>query len=87
MLVDYDDRRHKHLLYFKPLSGLNLEPIMNTFKHSSSKLQNVCIGATNPSVLQSITDKRSFRQFLQNYSQLSQKCALKLLQNQTSALY
>lgn len=47
MLEDCDDRRHEHFQYFNPLSGLNLEPIMNTFKHSSSKLQNVCMGATN----------------------------------------
>lgn len=47
MMVDCDDRRHKHLQYFKPLSGLNLEPIMNTFKHSSSKQQNVGVGGVN----------------------------------------
>lgn len=76
MLEDCDDRRHEHFQYFKPLSGLNLEPIMNTFKHSSSKLQNVCMGATNV-VLQSLNDKR--RYVSGNFSKTVHNCLRNVL--------
>lgn len=77
MLVDCDVRSHKYLQYFKPLSGLNLEPIMNTFKHSSSKLQNVCMGAANASVLQSTNAKR--RYVSGNFSKTVRNCLRNVL--------
>lgn len=77
VLVGCDDGRHKHLQYLKPLSGLNLELIMNTFKHSSSKLQNVCMGAANASDLQSIEEKR--RYVLDHFSKTVRNCLRNVL--------